>query len=82
MPPFARCMIGLGCPQNVSVTFQPKIPHRSFIITTGKGHFWGVSKKRADLKCMALNANELHIPASSQEEGVMYKSLCIAYLQQ
>ncbi len=29
-----------------------------------------------------LNANELHIPASSQEERVMYKSLCNAYLQQ
>ncbi len=39
-----RCTIGLGCPQNVSVTFQAKIPHRSFIITAGKCHFWGVSK--------------------------------------
>ncbi len=42
---FKRCNIGLGCPQNVSVKFQPKIPHRSFIITAGKSHFWGVSKK-------------------------------------
>ncbi len=44
MPLFTRCNIGLGCPQIVSVNFQAKIPHRSFIITAGKYHFWGVSK--------------------------------------
>ncbi len=44
MPLFTRCNIGLGCPQNVSVKFHAKIPHRSFIITAGKCHFWGVSK--------------------------------------
>ncbi len=31
---------------------------------------------------MALNANELHIPALSPEEDVEYISLWIAYLQQ
>ncbi len=46
MPPFTRCNIALGCPQNVSVKFQLKIPHRAFILTSGKCHFWGVSKKR------------------------------------
>ncbi len=45
MPLFTRCNIGLGCPQNVSVKFQPKIPNRSFIIIAGKCYFWGVSKK-------------------------------------
>ncbi len=45
MPLFTICNIGLGCPQNVSVKFQLKIPHISFIITAGKCHFWGVSKK-------------------------------------
>ncbi len=34
-----------GCPQNVSVKFEPKIPNISFIITAGKCNFWGVSKK-------------------------------------
>ncbi len=61
MPLFTRCNIGLGCPQNVSVKFQAKIPNRSFIITAGKCHFWGGFKKKADLECIALNANELHI---------------------
>ncbi len=31
---------------------------------------------------MALNANDLHIPAPSPEQGVTYTSLYIAYLQQ
>ncbi len=82
MPLFTRCNIGLGCPQNMSVKFQPKIPNRSFILTAGKCHFWGVSKKRAVLECITLNANELHISATSPEEGVAYTSLCIADLQQ
>ncbi len=82
MPLFTRCNIGPGCPQNVSVKLQPKIPNRSFIITAGKCHFWGVSKNRADLECMALNENELHIPVLSPEEDIAYTSLCIAYLQQ
>ncbi len=82
MPLFTRCNIGLGCPQNVSVKFQPKISNRSFIKQLENVIFGGVSKKRADLECMALNANELHIPAPSPEEGVAYPSLCIAYLQQ
>ncbi len=41
-----------------------------------------MSKKKAVLECIALNANELHIPALSPEEGVEYISLWIAYLQQ
>ncbi len=50
MPILTRCNIGLGCPQNVSVKFQLKIPNRLFIITSaGKCHFWGMSKKRAVL---------------------------------
>ncbi len=64
MPLFTRCNIGLGCPQNVSVKF----------------HFWGVSKKRADLKCIALNAKELHIPAPAPQESVTYTSFCFAYI--
>ncbi len=35
MPLFTRCNISLRCPQNVSVKFQLKIPHSSFIIS-----FW------------------------------------------
>ncbi len=50
MPLFTRCNIGLGCPRNVSVKFQLKVPNRSFIITAGKCHFWGVSKKELSLK--------------------------------
>ncbi len=46
MPLFTKCNIGLGCPQNVSVKFQAKIPHRAFIITAGKCIFWGVSKNK------------------------------------
>ncbi len=64
MPLFTRCNIGLGCPQNVTMKFQPKIPHISFIIQL-ENVIFGVPKKRADLECMALNANELHIPAPS-----------------
>ncbi len=45
MPLFARCNIDLECPQNVSVKCLPKILNKSFIITAGKCHFWGVSKK-------------------------------------
>ncbi len=74
MPLFTRCNIGLGCPQNVSVKFQPKLPNRSFIITAGKCHFFGVCLKRAGLECIALNANEQHIPALSPE---VYVSLHI-----
>ncbi len=50
MPLFTRCNIGLGCPQNVSVKFQPKIPHRSFIITAGKCHCdeWGGAESRGN----------------------------------
>ncbi len=33
---FAICNISLWCPQNVSVKFQLKIPHRSFIISFRK----------------------------------------------
>ncbi len=33
MPLFTICNISLRCPQNVSVKFQLKIPHRSFIIS-------------------------------------------------
>ncbi len=69
MPLFTRCNIGLGCPENVSVKFQAKIPHRSFIITTGKCHFWGD---------FGVYANYLHIPEPSQEEGVAFTSLCIS----
>ncbi len=29
--------------------------------------------------CIALNANELHIPAPSPEEGITYTTLCITY---
>ncbi len=79
MPLFTRCNIGLGCPQDASVKFLPKIPNRSFIITVLKCHFWGVSKKRADLECIALNANELHIPAPSPEDVSLH---CISNLQQ
>ncbi len=43
MPLFTRCNIGLGCPQNVSVKFQTKMPQRSFIIKAGKYNVWGVS---------------------------------------
>ncbi len=32
--------------------------------------FLGCVYKRADLVCMALNANELHIPTPSPEEGI------------
>ncbi len=31
---------------------------------------------------MALNANELHIPTPSLEEGIAYRTHGIAYLQQ
>ncbi len=37
-----KCNIGLGCPHNLSVKFQPD---RSFIITVEKCHFCGLSKK-------------------------------------
>ncbi len=43
---------------------------------------FGVCLKKSFLEYMALNANELHISAPSTEEGVAYKSLCNAYLQQ
>ncbi len=74
MPLFTWCNIGLGCPQNVSVKFQLKIPHRSFIITSGKYHFWGMSKKRDVLVRITLNANELHIPAISRRRRSLYIS--------
>ncbi len=45
MPLFTRCKIDLGGPQDVFVKFKSKIPNRSFIITAGKCHFWGVFKK-------------------------------------
>ncbi len=81
---FTRYNIGLGFPQNVSVKYQSQIPHRSFIISAGVCHFLDMSKKRADLECMVLNANELqlHIPAPSPEEGVADTSLCIANLRE
>ncbi len=69
MPLFTRCNIGLGCSQNVPVKFQLEIPYRLFIIKSGRYNFWGGSKKRAVLVCITLNANELHIPTLSSEEG-------------
>ncbi len=42
--------------------------------------FLGCVQKRPVLECITLNAYELHIPALSPEEGIMYMSLCIAYL--
>ncbi len=33
---FYKMQIGLGCPQNMSVKFQLKIPNISFILTAGK----------------------------------------------
>ncbi len=38
--PFYKIDISLRCPQNVSVKFQLKIPHRSFIISFWKCLFW------------------------------------------
>ncbi len=75
MPLFTICNIGLGCPYNVSVKFQAKIPHRSFIITAGKCHFWGGSKNERIWSVCKLYAYSR--PVSRR----VYVSLCIAYLQ-
>ncbi len=40
MPLFTICNISLRCPKNVSVKFQLKMPHRSFIILFWKWLFW------------------------------------------
>ncbi len=40
MPLFTIYNISLRCPQNVSVRFQLKIPHISFIISFWKCQFW------------------------------------------
>ncbi len=55
--------------------------HIYIYYNSSKITFWGVFKKRAVLECFALNANVLHIPAPSPDEGVAYTSLCIVYLQ-
>jgi len=49
MPLFTRCNISLWCPQNVSVKFQLKIPHRSFIIACQICPYLGVSKNTLDV---------------------------------
>ncbi len=54
MPLFPRCNINLRCFQNVSVTFQLKIPHISFIISFWKCLFWVE---------VSLNTNYLLFPA-------------------
>ncbi len=51
MPLFTRCNIGLGCPHNVSVKFQPKIPNRSFIVTAGKFKFQKKAFEVYHFKC-------------------------------
>ncbi len=65
MPLFTRCNIGLGCPQNVSEVSGQNTPlviyyKLLFII-------FGVCLKTS---WFGVNANELHIPALSPEEGV------------
>jgi len=66
--PFTRCNISLWCPQNVSVKFQLKIPHRSFIRACQICPYLGVSKNTVFV-CVPLNANELLLPAPFPEEG-------------
>ncbi len=76
---FTICNIGLGCPRMCLWSFTPKIHHISIYYNSWKCHFWGVSKKDLIWSGMALNANELHIPAPSPEEGVAIRlSACIS----
>ncbi len=48
MPLLTRCKISLRCPQNVSVKFQLKIPHRSFIIPGCKCLFLGEVENKSE----------------------------------
>ena len=50
---FLRFNLSLMCPQNVSVKFQLKIPHRSFIIACQICPYLGVSKNTPFL-CVSL----------------------------
>jgi len=54
MPLFTRCNIGLGCPQNVFVKFQHKIP--KIYYNHLKISFLGPVSKSITI----LNVNELH----------------------
>ncbi len=64
----------------MSVKFQLKITQQIIYFNSWK--MFGAGLKESDLKYIALNANELHIPTPSPEEGVAYTSFCTAYLQQ
>ncbi len=50
--PFLQYVISLRCPQNVSVKFQLKIPHRSFIIPFWKCLFWVEVETRCSRACI------------------------------
>jgi len=67
--PLLQDVISLWCPQNVSLKFHLKIPHRSFIIACQICPYLGVSKKHAVFVCVPLNANELLLPARFPKEG-------------
>ncbi len=73
MPLFARCKISLRCPQNLSVKFQLKIPHRSFNHFENAYFEW--KQKQAVFVHVSLNANELLLPAPfSRIELRLYSS--------
>jgi len=66
MPLFTRCNIGLGCPQNVFVKFQHKIP--KIYYNHLKISFLGPVSKSITI----LNVNKLHIPTLPLDEGVTH----------
>ncbi len=79
MPLFTIYNIGLGCAQKGVCEVSAQNTQHIIYYNSWKIIF-GVFLKRADLDYMALNANELHIPAPSPEEGVAYTSLSALHI--
>jgi len=73
---FTRCNISFWCPQNVSVKFQLKIPHRF------ESPLFGCEQKHAIFVCVPLNANELLLPACFPKEGGALTALTSVAQQQ
>ncbi len=79
MPLFTIYNISLRCPQNVSVKFHLKMPHRSFIISFFENAYFEWKQKHAIFVHVSLNTNELLLPAPFSRTGLSLYSWYLWY---